>query len=177
MIISSVKLFTMGSIGYAKNTEITNTQEISGPVKENQERKINTNKKMVALTFDDGPNPISTNKILDTLESYNVVATFFDLGTLMEIYPNVTQREEKIGCEVGTHTYSHVNLNTLNGDALQIEINKSNDALKRVLGHQPTLTRPPYGNANALVKSTVQTPLINWDVDTLDWKTRTYQLE
>ena len=161
-----------GSIGYAKNTEITNTQEISGPVKENQERKINTNKKMVALTFDDGPNPISTNKILDTLESYNVVATFFDLGTLMERYPNVTQREEKIGCEVGTHTYSHVNLNTLNGDALQIEINKSNDVFERVLGHQPTLTRPPYGNANALVKSTVQTPLINWDVDTLDWKTR-----
>lgn len=70
-------------------------------------RNIDPLKPMVALTFDDGPNGTATPKILDILEKYNVVATFFDLGTCMENYPNITKREEQIGCEVGSHTYSH----------------------------------------------------------------------
>src|SRR5699024_913553 len=54
-------------------------------------RKIDPNKPMVALTFDDGPNPVATPRILDTLEKHKVVATFFDLGTCMRSYPNITK--------------------------------------------------------------------------------------
>ena len=146
----------------------------------NPSRKINIDKNknidahglMVALTFDDGPSPSSTNRILDTLEKYHVVATFFDLGKLVKNYPDIVKREESIGCEVATHTYDHPNLNNLNVDDIKAQINSSKDAFTSVLGHDVSLLRPPYGNANDLVKANIPYPLIHWNVDTLDWKTR-----
>ena len=127
---------------------------------------------MVALTYDDGPNPISTPRILDTLEKYGVVATFFDLGQLVNTYPDIVRREEHIGCEVGSHTYSHKNLNTLTDEQIQTEIKKSELAFEKALGHNVKLLRPPYGNANLKVKENVEYPLIKWNVDSLDWKSR-----
>ena len=135
-------------------------------------RQIDINKPMVALTFDDGPNSISTNKILDTLERYNVVATFFDLGYLVEKNPQIVQREEKLGCEVGNHSYGHANLNKMNVEQIQQDMSKSELAFEKALGHKTKLFRPPYGNVNQTVKSTITYPLINWNVDTLDWKSR-----
>lgn len=138
----------------------------------NKNHNINPNKPMVALTFDDGPNPKSTGKILDTLSKYNAVATFFDLGKSVEAYPEIVKREEAIGCEVASHTYSHYNLNNLSASAIKDEINKSANAFRKVLGHDVSLVRPPYGNANALVQANVPYPLIHWNIDTLDWKSR-----
>lgn len=131
-----------------------------------------SSKKMVALTFDDGPNPSSTNRILDTLVKYNVKATFFDLGALANSYPDVVKREEQVGCEVGSHTYSHYNLNNLTVDGVIDEINKSKKAFENALGHDVSLVRPPYGNANETVKANIPYPIINWNVDTLDWKSK-----
>lgn len=136
---------------------------------------IDATKPMVALTFDDGPNPVSTPMILDTLEKYKVHATFFDLGNLMVRYPDVVKREANNG-EVGTHTYSHKNLNILSVDAINQELKLSREAAKQVLGTEPVLLRPPYGNANATVRALVDMPIINWDVDSLDWKYRNKDL-
>ena len=138
----------------------------------NKNRNINPNKPMVALTFDDGPNPNSTDRILDTLSKHNAVATFFDLGKQVEAYPEIVKREEAIGCEVASHTYSHYNLNNLSASFIKDEINKSANAFRKVLGHDVSLVRPPYGNANALVQANVPYPLIHWNIDTLDWKSR-----
>ena len=135
-------------------------------------RKINSKKPMVALTFDDGPNGTVTPKILDTLEKYGAVATFFDLGSCMKAYPKVSQRAEKIGCEVESHTYAHSNLATLSVSQLQADMAKAEKVYKQTLGHSPKLVRPPYGSINARVRSTIKYPLINWDIDTLDWKSR-----
>lgn len=135
-------------------------------------RKINPNRPMVALTFDDGPNPSSTGRILSTLSKYNAVATFFDLGKLVYAYPDVVKKEERLGCEVASHTYSHANLNNLSVQGILKEMEQSSNAFKSVLGHDVKLLRPPYGNANDLVKSTVPYPLIEWNIDTLDWKSR-----
>ena len=135
-------------------------------------KNINAKGGMVALTFDDGPNPSSTNRILDTLQKYNAVATFFDLGKLAVAYPDVVKRELSIGCEVGSHTYGHVNLNNLSAPAIKNEIESSKNAFISVLGKDVGLIRPPYGNANELVKANLPYPIINWNVDTLDWKTR-----
>ena len=140
--------------------------------KEKQTRKIDPSKPMVALTFDDGPNNTATPKILDTLEKYGAVATFFDLGTCIKAYPKVVKREEALGCEVESHTYSHQNLNTLSANKIKKDMSKAIKVYTDVLGHKPTLVRPPYGNANSTVRSTIQYPLINWDIDTLDWKSR-----
>lgn len=137
-----------------------------------KDRGIDPSKPMVALTYDDGPNPISTPRILDTLEKYNAVATFFDLGQLVNSYPEIVKREEALNCEVGNHTYSHANLNLLSEDDLIEEIIKSEKAFENALGHKTTLLRPSYGNANGLVKEIVDYPLITWNVDSLDWKTR-----
>ena len=136
-------------------------------------RKIDPNKPMVALTFDDGPNPISTPRILDILEKHKVVATFFDLGTCMKKYPNITKREKAIGCEVGSHTYGHKNLNNLSEKEIQDDINSAVAVYENTLGEKLKLVRTPYGNANNKVKATLDDyVLINWDVDTLDWKSK-----
>lgn len=140
-----------------------------------KERIIDPSKPMVALTFDDGPSPYSTNLILDILEKHNVKATFFDLGTCMGENPAISKREESIGCEVETHTYNHSNLNKLSSDNIKNDIEKAVEVYQNTLGHKPKYIRPPYGNANDVVKQTLNYPLINWDIDTLDWKNKDAQ--
>ena len=149
-----------------------NTKEEIVTLPTGKNRKIDLSKPMVALTFDDGPNGKATPKLLDTLEKYGVVATFFDLGQNMANYPKVVKREETIGCEVESHTYAHKNLNKLTSAQIKADMEKAEKVYQNVLGHKPSLVRPPYGNANSTVKSTLKYPLINWDIDTLDWKSR-----
>ncbi len=133
-------------------------------------RDLDPNAPMVALTFDDGPNPIATPKILDTLEKYEAIATFFDLGSLVERFPEVVKREEAIGCEVGCHSYAHKNLVTLTAEEIEEDLEKAEAAFQKVLGHKPYLYRPPYGNINSTVKEVLDYPLITWNIDSLDWK-------
>ena len=160
-----------GQEAYVKSGYLTRKKELFKKVElEVVDRGIDASKPMVALTFDDGPSPYSTPRILDTLEKYGAVATFFDLGQLMNSYPDIVRREEQIGCEIGTHTYSHKNLNTLSDKQIQEEVSKSESVFEKVLGRKPTLLRPPYGNANLKVKENIEYPLIDWNVDSLDWK-------
>lgn len=145
---------------------------------EKQEREINNNrfldkhKPVVALTFDDGPNPISSTRIVEILSKYHSRATFFDLGSLMYRYPEIVKLEEEQGNEVESHTFSHANLNRLTEEEIKNEISQSEKAFKDILHHKPSFVRPPYGNANDLVKKSVSYPLINWNVDTLDWESK-----
>ncbi len=131
---------------------------------------IDPSKPMVVLTFDDGPNNTSTVKILNTLEKYNVKATFFDQGNKMLKYPEIAKREARIG-EVGTHTYSHSNLNKLSEEKIKREIELSKETFKKVMGYEPKLFRAPYGNSNSKVLKYIDMPVIYWTIDTLDWKT------
>ena len=158
--------------GFIQSKLLSLTEPVDGIRNANISANVNPGKAMVAITFDDGPNPSSTNRILDTLQKYNAVATFFDLASLVNSHPDVVKREEAIGCEVGSHTYSHANLNNLTQDAIQSEIANSKAAFTNVLGHDVSIMRPPYGNANDFVKSQIPYPIINWNVDTLDWKSR-----
>lgn len=160
------------AIAFVHTSDIVTGLQGKTPISISKNRKLDPNKPMVALTFDDGPNPTSTNKILDVLEQYGAAATFFDLASLMEQYPSVVQREEKIGCEVGTHTYSHVDLTKLSIEGLQEEMDKSSKVFHKVLGHDQVLVRAPYGSVNNQVRKYLGYPIIGWDVDTLDWKSR-----
>ena len=158
---------------YIKTNKSTNNINTTNTIiSKKSDRKIDPSKPMVALTFDDGPNGTVTPKILDTLEKYGVVATFFDLGSCMKNYPKVSQRAESIGCEVESHTYSHSNLATLSAKQINSDISKAEKIYEKTLGHMPTMVRAPYGSVNTRVKSTINYPLINWDIDTLDWKSR-----
>lgn len=136
-------------------------------------RELDPNRPMVALTFDDGPNPTTSKRIVDALIMYDQRATFFDLGMLVRRYPDTVRYESEAGMECESHTYDHKNLNKLNADEITWQIIESENAHREVLGRKPDLVRPPYGNANQLVKDVFcGYPLINWDIDTLDWKTK-----
>jgi len=134
-------------------------------------RTIDGNKKMVALTFDDGPSPY-TPLVLDTLEKYNAVATFFVVGNRCSTYGSYLKREYALGCEIGTHTYDHAWLNRLSADGVKEEIKKGSDAIVHEIGVVPTLMRPPGGCVNDTVRQNVGLPMIMWSVDTRDWETR-----
>lgn len=131
-----------------------------------------TNKKMVALTYDDGPNPIHTNAILDILEKYDARATFFDLGYLAEKYPDVVKREAALGCEVGSHSYDHDNFTKLSDEAIKEDMAKTDAIFQKILGKSPSSFRPPYGSCDDRVKNLISLPIYLWSVDTLDWKSR-----
>ena len=135
-------------------------------------RKLDKNKPMVALTFDDGPDPKRTPEIIEVLKKYNARASFFDIGNLMEKNPETLEKEVKSGCDVGGHTYSHVDLNKLSKEEINEEIKKLEDVFRNVTNQEIKYIRPTYGNANSLVRETVKHPLINWCVDSLEWKTR-----
>jgi peptidoglycan/xylan/chitin deacetylase (PgdA/CDA1 family) len=131
-----------------------------------------TNDKLVALTFDDGPYSPVTEKILDVLEKYNAKATFFVVGNRVATYSSSVKRAYEMGCEIGSHSYSHKNLTKLNAAAIVEEIDKSNDAISKITGHNITVVRPPEGAVNDMVRATVKYPLVMWSVDSLDWKYR-----
>ncbi|MFC4618358.1 polysaccharide deacetylase family protein [Camelliibacillus cellulosilyticus] len=107
---------------------------------------VPTSKKLVALTFDDGPHPGFTPEILDVLKKYNAKATFFVVGNRAERYPGVLKREVSEGHEIGNHTYSHTRLNHLsNPKAWQNEIEKTDTLIQNFQGAHLKLLRPPEG--------------------------------
>ena len=127
--------------------------------------------KYIAFTFDDGPGDY-TNKLLTALDKYQSKATFFVLGNRVNAYKKQLKREYDLGMEVGSHTYAHKNLKSLNKAAIKSEITKTRDAVKKIIGENPTLLRPPYGNFNTTVSKNAGVPMIYWSVDTEDWKHR-----
>ena len=134
-------------------------------------RVIDPSKKLVALTFDDGPSEY-TKRILRTLKQYDSVATFFVVGNRVELFEDVLKEEVEIGCEIGNHTYEHKVLTELNAEQIWLQIYRTNEAVKKVTGEYPTLMRPPCGYDNGSTNCIIAMPLILWSVDTKDWQTQ-----
>ena len=132
---------------------------------------IDPKKPMVALTFDDGPGK-RTSELLDVLDENNAHATFFMLGTNIPRYEDTVKKMKEIGCELGNHSYDHANLSKLDADGVKEQIKSTNKALKDCAGTGATVMRPPYGAISQTVKENVDMPMILWNIDTLDWKTR-----
>ncbi len=106
-------------------------------------------RKEVALTFDDGPHPLWTPRLLDLLKSLNVHATFFVVGKMVDRYPSLAMREVAEGHELANHTYNHPNLTKLTVEQVQDELRKGADAIRRAVGYAPVFFRPPGGQYNA----------------------------
>ena len=133
-------------------------------------RKLDPSKKMIAITYDDGPDGRYTNKILDTLEKYGAVATFFELGEMIKGREDVILREVALGCEVGSHSWEHFNMLKHSLECLQKDKDKVDAVFKKVLGYTPTLFRPPYGNVNDAICEMYDMVVVGWTLDTLDWQ-------
>lgn len=130
------------------------------------------NRKVVALTFDDGPNPATTNQALDTLSKYGIKATFFVLGKNVSGNEEILKRMKADGHVIGNHSWSHPVLSKLSLDEAKKQITDTEDALTKVLGSSSKLMRPPYGAITDDIRNSLDLSFIMWDVDSLDWKSK-----
>ena len=131
--------------------------------------RVVKNNKLVALTFDDGPNN-NTGRVLDILHKYNVKATFFILGTNIKGHEDIIKRMNKEGHQIGNHMYSHKLITRLKGEEIIDEIDKTDSLIYNIIGKRPLILRPSYGSLNKRVRRVIDRPIINWSIDTLDWK-------
>ena len=159
----------------AEKTEETEATEKTTSAKSERNIEQFKGKKLLAITFDDGPyTPVTTN-LLERLDKYNARVTFFVLGSRLdgsESYRATMKKAYEMGNQIGSHTYSHSDLTSLSDEALKKEVSKANASVKSVIGVEPTAVRPPYGSINDKVCNAMQKNIIMWSVDSLDWKYR-----
>ena len=132
-------------------------------------RKIDKSKKMIALTFDDGPN-YNTSKVIDVLNKYDIKATFFVLGSRAINNKGILKKMADSGMEIGNHTYNHLLLTKYDENKIRSEIEDTSEVIYSATKKRPKLLRPSYGSVNNKIKKVANMPIIIWDIDTLDWK-------
>jgi peptidoglycan-N-acetylglucosamine deacetylase len=130
--------------------------------------------KVIALTFDDGPNPPFTGRVLDVLDRYDVPATFFCVGLHASAHTEELARMAEAGHGFGNHTWSHPFLPDLSLRELDVQLERTDEAIESVAGPRPVrLFRPPYGSRTSDVVSWLGRDggptVVLWDVDTGDW--------
>lgn len=101
--------------------------------------------KVVALTFDDGPNPPYTDRIVEYLHAQHVPATFFVVGEAVQAHPDSVRRESAYGNAIGNHTWDHAHLVLLSRTHIERELTSTEDEIQRVTGVHTLLFRPPFG--------------------------------
>ena len=128
--------------------------------------------KYVALTFDDGPSPRCTPQLLDGLKERGVRATFFVVGCQVVKDPDIVIRMAQEGHQVGNHSYDHQELDKLSCGAAEEDMRRNDELLQELLGEGDYWVRPPYGLLSEEACAAAATPIINWSVDTEDWKSK-----
>ena len=126
----------------------------------------------MALTFDDGPNQKYTPQLLDGLKERDVHATFFLVGNLAEMNDALVWRIAAEGHQIGNHSYDHAKLDKLTEWESRQDVKKCDEILQDILGQGSYWVRPPYGCLTDAECACMDTPLINWSVDTEDWKSQ-----
>ena len=141
---------------------------------ENQETGNNgqTASEMVALTFDDGPYAPVGNRIMDCAEQYGGRVTFYVVGNRVNSYKSEIQRMYANGHEIGNHTQDHKYLQKLGAQEIRQQVEACNQAVAAITGEAPKTVRLPGGGKNSTVLANISQPIVLWNVDTLDWKTR-----
>ena len=136
--------------------------------------RIKTQAPFIAMTFDDGPHPVYTPRLLDILKARNIKATFFVVGTNTRRYPGIIRRMIAEGHEVGNHTVNHKYLSRISVEQARAEVMGCERAIIAACGVRPTILRPPGGHINNQVKVWLNREFgystIMWAVDPEDWK-------
>lgn len=134
----------------------------------------NSGGKVIALTFDDGPGPY-TSQLLDILDQHGAKATFFLIGSKVSSQANVVRSIHARGHQLGNHSWSHPELPKLPVDQIAGEVDRTNEAIRQATGVIPAILRPPYGAVNGAVLEQLRLrgmSSILWSVDTRDWADR-----
>lgn len=165
------------------------TPSVNGPLPRNPDMSLSSNfsrgsgvsfsrvlvsGNYIAMTFDDGPHPQNTPRLLDILRARNVKATFYVIGRSVDLYPQIVRRTVAEGHEMGNHSYTHRLLSKLGDSELRQEMSRCHEAVGRAAGVSMRTMRPPYGGLlqrqRELVHAEFGYPTILWAVDPLDWK-------
>lgn len=126
-------------------------------------------KKYVAMTFDDGPNTVTTQQMLDVLEEFGVPGTFFLIGQYInDDTREVMKRQLKLGCELENHSFTHTAFTELTVEQMQEQVAKTNELIREVTGRTPMFFRPPFISVNDQVFESVDMPFIMGHMCT-DW--------
>lgn len=135
---------------------------------------VRTPSQVVAMTFDDGPHPTHTPRLLDMLKERGLRATFYLIGNRVVQYPQIARRIAEEGHEIGNHSWSHPFMDRLSDAAVTREIDQTTDAIFQVTGRPPVTFRPPYGAFSRRQRTGLHTarslPTILWSVDPQDWR-------
>lgn len=134
-----------------------------------EEKTIDINKPLVALTFDDGPSKY-TNEILDILKDNGICATFFVLGNKVPYGQETLLKMLENGNEIGNHTYNHKWLAHLDEIEIKNQISKTQEVIFEYTRYLPKVFRPSYGDIPKEMRKEINLEVTLWNVDTLDWK-------
>jgi len=176
--VSVVLLLVIGMYSYKQenlnNKEVINlSEDIMNDYEDIIIRKGNDNEKVIALTFDDGPDIDFTPQILDILKKHDVKATFFVVGEKVGWNPELLRREYDEGHEIGNHTFTHINVSKRGYREIEKEIIDTQQAIKKVIGQEPKLFRPPYRAISKEMCSIIKEKNMNiilWsNLDPRDW--------
>lgn len=158
------------AIEKAKEKQLTYQQEFAKNLQQKLlQREIGMK---VALTFDDGPRSGLTTKVLDLLAKYDAKATFYILGRSIAGNEEILKRQVAEGHELGNHSWTHDNLTKISQEQLHHEIHHTQEVIKNITGVTPKTLRVPYGAYDANVAHVANMPLVNWNVDSNDWRQR-----
>ena len=136
-------------------------------------RSVPTGDKRIALTFDDGPHPSLTPRILEILDRFGIQATFFMVGQNIIYYPEAAKMVIERGHEVGNHTFTHPHIAGLDERGIMDEISKCEDSLEELCEYRPHLLRTPQGAMTPSLEKCLQEDdyiLVLWSLDTRDWE-------
>lgn len=158
MIFIKEDLILVSTPEAPKGNEVPNSQ--------NQEHKF------LALTFDDGPNPVYTPLLLDGLAKRGVKASFFLIGDNIDDNKEIVKRMASEGHLIGNHTATHIMLTSKSKEEACREIEKTNQKIYEVTGKKPTYIRPPFGSWSENLECLIPMNVILWDIDPLDWKVK-----
>lgn len=180
-------MFTMGcsnnsssssSAATAENNTTTTTPATTTAATTTTYKEATEYGKVIALTFDDGPNVTTTNQVLDVLEKYNVRASFFLVGNnISEGTADVVKRAYDMGCEIDNHSQTHSYMNKMEADEIQAEVKFTSDKVEEITGVPTKFFRPPYIAVNSTMYDNITMPFIcgagcdDWD-EKVDVQTR-----
>ncbi len=157
-----------------KNNGIKEIKKVdNGQLKLEMVWRGSIHKKEVALTFDDGPSPKTTEKILKILKDKGIKATFFVIGKNAERFPNLLKEMSAQGNEIGNHSYSHPNSLLLSPSKLRKELSKTDKIITKITGKKPKFFRPPSGSFGynlSFIAASLKYTMVLWWIDTYDWK-------
>ena len=163
----STKVLGFANLSSLRSSEVYIKDPLSLPTQKQLPSKV------VNLSFDDGPHPMYTERILNSLKQYQVRANFYVLGKNSKTYPDQLKKAASENHSIGVHTINHKNLPTLSFDSATKEIIGAFDIVEAILGGVDPFFRFPYGSRTTSLRNFLMQNNITdffWNVDTLDWK-------